>query len=237
MKTTLKYQLLLTLVAASLTLPLCAQNTNTGTNDAAPPPPPGGPGQHGPMANLSAEERQKIKAAHDAAIQKDPALEQVMKEAHEAMERARNAMHEAMIAVDPTVEPILAKITPPKWGGGGGDKGNGGRSPEGNDAKPWKHEGPGKGMANLTESEREQLKAAHEKVKNDPAVAAAHEAMKNATTPEARRTAEEGLHKASREAMIKADSSIAPILEKLHPSGGGVNGGQQTNAETTMQAQ
>lgn len=236
MKNKLKIHLLLALAAASLMLPLGAQSTNEGTNGA---PPPGGPGQRGPgpMANLSEEDRQKVKAAHDAAIQKDPTLEQGMKDAHQAMEKARKAMHDAMIAVDPSVEAILAKMAPPKQGWNKGDKGPG-KGPEGNGAKPWKHDGPGQGMANLTESEREQLKAAHEKVKNDPAVIAAHEAKKNATTPEARHAAEEALHKAAREAMIKADPSIAPILEKLHPiRDGGGNGSQQTNADTMMQPQ
>lgn len=236
MKTTLRFHLLLTLAAASLSLPLRAQDTNTGTN-GTPPPPPEGPGQHGrgpgPLANLSEEDRQKVKAAHDTAIQKDPTLEQGMKDARQAMEKARKAMQDAMVAVDPSVAPILAKMNPKQ---GGPDQ----KGPEGNGPKPWKRGGPGQGMANLTESEREQLKAAHEKVKNDPSVVAAHEAKKNATTPEARHAAEEALHKAGREAMIKADPSIAPILEKLHPSGGsgeGGNGVQQTNPETMMQPQ
>lgn len=239
MKNILKSHLLLTLLASSLMIPLRAQSTDTGTNGT---PSPGAPGQRGPgpMANLSEENRQKIKAAHDAAIQKDPTLEQGMKDAHQAMEKARQAMHDAMIAVDPSVEPILAKMLPPKKGGWNkGDKGPG-KGPEGNGAKPWKHDGGGQGMANLTEAEHEQLKAAHEKVKNDSAVIAAHEAKKNATTPEARHAAEEALRKAVREAMIKADPSIAPILEKLHPSGGSGGAGQgsqQTNAETMMQPQ
>lgn len=72
-------------------------------------------------------------------------------------------------------------------------------------------------MANLSEAERQQVKAAHEQVKNDPAVAAAREAMKSAATPEARQAAEKTLHQASRDAMVKADPSIEPILEKLHP--------------------
>jgi hypothetical protein len=237
MKTTLKNPLLLTLVAAALMMPLRAQNTDAGTNGATPP---GGPSQRGqgPMANLSEEDRQKVKAAHDAAIQNDPSLDQGMKDAYQAMEKARKAMHDAMIAVDPSVEAILAKMAHPKQGGWNKGEKNPGKGPEENGPKPWKHDGPGPAMANLTESEREQLKVAHEKVKNDPAVVAAREAKKNADTPEARRAAEEALHKASREAMIKEDPSLAPILEKLRPiggRGGGGNGTRQTNAETIMQ--
>ena len=227
--------ILLTLIAAAFTLSLRAQESNTATPPLQPPPP--GAGKHGPMAILSEEERVKVKAAHDAAIQKDPSLEKGMKEAHQAMEKARQAMNDAMIAVDPAVEPILAKIVPQKRGGC-----QEGKNP-GKAEFSWKHQGSGgepKGMANLSENERRQLKALHAQVKNDPAVMAAHEAMQSAGTPEARHAAEEALHKAAREAMIKIDPSIEPILEKLHPAGRGNGGdaGQSTNAETPpMQAQ
>ena len=77
------------------------------------------------------------------------------------------------------------------------------------------------------------------KVKNDPVVIAARQAKQSANTPEARHAAEEALHKASREAMVKADPLIAPILDKLHPPGPGgfVEGAPQTNAESMMQSQ
>lgn len=242
MKTILKNPLLLTLCLASLLMPLRAMGENAGTNQATTPLRPGVPGQRGPgpMASLSEEDRRKLKAAHDAAIQKDPTLEQGMKDARQAMEEARKAMHDAMIAVDPTVETILAKMAPPKQGGWNkGEKGQG-KGPEANGPRPWKNDGAGRGMANLTESEREQLKAAHEKVRNDPAVAAAREMKKNADTPEARRAAEEAVHKAARAAMIKADPSIVPILEKIRPDGArgdGGNGNGQTDSETMMPPQ
>lgn len=87
-------------------------------------------------------------------------------------------------------------------------------------------------MANLNESERQQLKALHEQVKNDPSVIAAREARKAATTPEARKEAEQAMHQAVRNAIIAVDPAVAPILEKLHPDGVGVqtNGGQQPSA-------
>ena len=167
------------------------------------------------MGALSPAERAQVKAAHDKAIQQDPSLEQKMKETRQAMESARKEMHAAMIKADPSVEPILAKMMPPRWvekhqgsgpdanhvsqGGGGADK--------------------GKGLANLTESERQQVMALREQVKQDPSVVAAHEAVKNATTPEAREQAHGKLRDAVHAAMIKADPSIEPILEKMHPGG------------------
>ena len=78
----------------------------------------------------------------------------------------------------------------------------------------WKnHEGPGgpggpmkEALEALTPAEREQLKAAHQKAKDDPAVV---EARKKA---EAARKAMQDAEKA---ALLKADPSIGPVLEKL----------------------
>lgn len=245
MNTSLKHRFLLTLVAALMSLPLGAQaqtdssmmmEAGTPTPTPAPSSPASQPsaegqsgkkqGQYGPMAQLSESERSQLKAAHDAAIQKDPSLEQGMEAARQAMEKARKAMNDAMIAVDPSVELILAKIAPPKRGGGPGPgypPGNqAGQGSATNAVRPWKHDGPGpKGMANLNESERQQLKALHEQVKNDPSVIAAREARKAATTPEARKEAEQAMHQAVRNAVIAVDPSIAPVLEKLKPSGAG----------------
>ena len=132
---------------------------------------------------------------------------------------------------------------------------------EGNPPPSGERHGP---MAQLSDAERAQVKAAHDKaieqdpslqqkmkeahdameaarkgmneamvheqVKNDPAVATAHEAMKRATTPEARQKAEKALQSASRDAMVKADPSIGPILDKLHPKAG-----EQPNATPAAQ--
>jgi hypothetical protein len=183
------------------------------------------------MANLSEAERAQMKAAHDKAIQQNPELDQKIKAAHQAMEEARKSMHDAMVAVDPSIEPILAKMMPPKWGGkyGGGPRGPGGQgassvaSRAAADANASQQQGPRKpaGMAALTESERQKLKSLHDQVKNDPTVIAAKQANQVARNPEGRHAAEEALHQAIYAAMIKADPSIEPILSKLHPEGSG----------------
>ena len=223
----MKTKHLLPLLSIVCLLPVRAQPEAPGTNNSlenmqqqAPPPPP--QGEHGPMTALSPEEKTKVKAAHDKAIQQDPTLEQKMKDARQAMENARQEMHAAMIKVDPTVEPILAKMMPPKWGG----RHEGGGAPAPNQspgvgAKPWHQGGQsgehGKGMENLNESERQKLMSLRETVKQDPAVQAAHEALKSAATPEAREQEQQKLRDAMHAAMIKADPSIEPILEKMHP--------------------
>lgn len=61
-------------------------------------------------------------------------------------------------------------------------------------------------LANLTEDERARLRAAHQKAMQDPAVQAAREKLK-----QARREFREVM----RPALLKADPSVQPILDKL----------------------
>jgi hypothetical protein len=235
----MKKQLGFFLLVGCLSLSLKAQNINAPVQAAPLPPPPTPPpqGEHRSMANLSNTERTQVKAAYDKAIQQNPALDQKMKVAHQLMEEARKSMHDAMIAADPSVEPILAKMMPPKWArkheGSRGSPGarSGFASPpaissqtNANARQYLGHHEPA-GMANLTESERQLLKSLHEQVKNDPAVIAAKEAKQSATTPEARHTAEEAMNQVMHDAMIKADPSVGPVLEKLRPTGGTGSGG------------
>ena len=58
---------------------------------------------------LTPEERQKLRAAHKAAMQ-DPAVKAA--EATRATDKKgyRKAMHDAMLKADPTIEPILEKM-------------------------------------------------------------------------------------------------------------------------------
>lgn len=215
------------LLTSSLPFALRAQEMASNTPSSNQDAPPPGPGHRGAMfilreqersrlKALSEQERSQLKAAHDKAIQQNPSVDQALKDAHETMEKARKEMHDAMIAIDPSVAPILAKIEPPKWEG---NRGNGQRSGKWEGAKEWKHHGPPPGMANLTEQERVQLKSAHEQIKDDPSFASAREVMKAATTPEARRAAHETLRQAADAALLKVDSTLGPILEKLHQAG------------------
>ncbi len=65
-------------------------------------------GHHGRHANLTPEERQKLKAAHDKALQ-DPAVKSA--EANRETDRKgyRKAVHDAMLRADPSIQPILNK--------------------------------------------------------------------------------------------------------------------------------
>lgn len=62
--------------------------------------------------------------------------------------------------------------------------------------------------ANLSEEERSKLKAAHQKAMADPAVRAARDRLR-----QARREFRDIL----RPALLKADPSLQPILEKMRP--------------------
>ena len=148
-----------------------------------------------------------------------------MKEARQALDAAKKAMHDAMVRADPSVEPILVKMTPPP------------KPPVANPQAPASAMSPapaagqspvpmpGKvslpphpsvpGLVNLTEEERARIQSLHEQVKNDPSLNAARELLRTASTPGERSSAEQALHKARREAMIKADPSAEALLSKL----------------------
>jgi hypothetical protein len=61
------------------------------------------------LANLSAEERQKLQAAHQKAMQ-DPSVQAAHDKMREAHKEFRDAMRAAMLKADPSIQPILNKI-------------------------------------------------------------------------------------------------------------------------------
>lgn len=61
------------------------------------------------LANLSPEERQKLQAARQKAMQ-DPAVQAAHDKMREAHKEFRDAMRGAMLKADPSVQPILDKI-------------------------------------------------------------------------------------------------------------------------------
>lgn len=79
------------------------------------------------------------------------------------------------------------------------------------------HHGKEKALANLSQAERQQLKAAMQKVKADPQWVAAHQAIKDAQSKEARTEAKTAARQLRHDLLLKADPSLAPILEKIQP--------------------
>jgi Spy/CpxP family protein refolding chaperone len=61
------------------------------------------------LANLPPEERQKLKAAHEKAMQ-DPGLKAAQDKLRQARKEFRDSMRAAMLKADPTIQPILDKM-------------------------------------------------------------------------------------------------------------------------------
>jgi hypothetical protein len=74
-----------------------------------------------------------------------------------------------------------------------------------------------KALANLNDAERQQLKSAMQKIKEDPQMVAARQAVKDAQTKEARMEARNAAHQLRHDLLLKADPSLAPILGKIQP--------------------
>ena len=80
---------------------------------AQPPDAGQGRGRHGRhaqmLANLSTDERAKLRAAHQKAIA-DPAFQAAKDRRRQAMKDFRDARRAALLRADPTIQPILDKI-------------------------------------------------------------------------------------------------------------------------------
>ncbi|MEY2479656.1 MAG: hypothetical protein QOI04_583 [Verrucomicrobiota bacterium] len=61
------------------------------------------------FANLSPEEREKLKAAHQKAMQ-DPALQAAHVKMRQARKEFRDAMHAALLKADPSIQPVIDKM-------------------------------------------------------------------------------------------------------------------------------
>ena len=73
------------------------------------------PGKGGPrhqeerFANLSADEREKLKAARQKAMQ-DPVVQSAQEKRRQADKEFHDALHASMLKADPSIQPILDKM-------------------------------------------------------------------------------------------------------------------------------
>jgi hypothetical protein len=206
----MKARLLLPLLVACSSAVLLAEPAGGGTN-ARPFQPSGDAGKNGAwrdklrdkmLEHLPPELRKRFEAARDKAMQ-DPAIQELKKKADAAGEEFRAAMRDAMMKADPGLADLLKEKMKDKFQGG-----KDGHRPDAS------------GFANLSESDRQKLMAAREKAKNDPAVQAAEAKKKDAKTPEQRQAAMEEFHQAMKQALLKEDPTIGPILDQLKPPQG-----------------
>ena len=145
-------------------------------------------------ANLTPEERERLAAAREKA-DTNSTVQSLRAAKQQLDEQLANAMRAAMLAADPSLGPTLDKIKAAR------DR-----------AKDMR----GK-FESLTPAQKKQLKAARSAAKDDPAVQAAREKMRNAEGPEAKREAGREMHRAMEAALLKADPTLGPLLEQLGP--------------------
>jgi len=154
--------------------------------------------KHGPprdeMAGLSPDEAKRLGEARRKAEQ-DSTVRSLLEARRAIDQQLEGAMNAAILSADPSLAPVLEKV-----------KGARGRA-----------EGMRDRFKSLTEEERETLKNARDAAKSDPAVIAAREKLKSATTPEAKREAGRAMYEAMQAAMTKQNAALAPLLQKLGP--------------------
>jgi cellobiose-specific phosphotransferase system component IIA len=88
------------------------------------------------------------------------------------------------------------------------------------------------GLEVLSEAEREEFKSDMKQIKDNPQLVAAHQAVKDASTPEAKQAAHKALKETRGQLLLQVDPKVQPILDKLeqahkqhhHHHGGNGNG-------------
>jgi len=153
------------------------------------------------LALLTPDERTRLKAAHRTALQ-DPAVQAAKAQRDQTRKAFRQTLRAAMLKADPSIGPTLDKLRAARGQGG-----------------------PVRGrmeqrLSVLNDAERAQLRAARQGAHSDPAVVAAQQQMMGATTPEDRRQAHRLMAEAMRNAMLRNDPSLGPVLDKLRQGNG-----------------
>ena len=151
-------------------------------------------GPDGPMGGLPPEEARRLGAAREKAME-DPTVRS-LKEARDALDQQlEKAMDAALLSADPGLAPVLERVKQSR------ERAKGMRDR----------------FESLTPEQREQLKAARQQAKDDPAVVAAREKMKSAKSPEERREAGQAMREAMKAAILKQNPDLAPLLQQLGP--------------------
>lgn len=157
------------------------------------------------LERLPDEVKAKFRAAREAALQ-NPEIAALRQEADAANAKFRDAMREAIAKADPELAEKVRKHME-KSGSVKGPKKHGDRP-----------KGPGApDFSKLAPEEKDKLQTAREIAKQAPAVQSAEAAIKSAQSPEERRSATENYYAAMRVAMLTADPTLAPVLEKIGP--------------------
>ena len=159
--------------------------------------------EHKIMEAIPEELRDRFKTARDEALA-DPAIQDLKKKADEASDAFRSAVRASMVKSDPELAASVQKIAD-KW------KENF-RSPTPPKEKRKQLETV---IQNLPPAEKDQFEKAREIAKQAPAVQTAEAKMKNAQNPQDRQAAAMEYHEAMRNAILTADPTLAPVIDKI----------------------
>jgi len=82
-------------------------------------------------------------------------------------------------------------------------------------------------FANLTEAEKQEIKADMKQIKDNEQLVADRQALKDAQTPEAKKEAHKALQATREKLLLKVDPAVQPILDKMKQGkhSGGAEGG------------
>ena len=166
------------------------------------------------LRDLPPEDRRKLKQARRAALA-DPAVQSAR--AGGDKRAAAKAMREAMLRSDPSVGPILDKVRTEER-----EKRRGGQPPAAPGAVTPAKSGAakrggemGRQLAFLPADERARLIGASRTAQSDPKVVTLRQAWTAAGTPEAKAQAGKAYRAGLRDAMLRNDPSLAPIVQKV----------------------
>lgn len=159
------------------------------------------------MANLSPEEQSNLRKARQAALA-DPAVQAA--KASGDQRAFHRALRETIERNNPELAPVFAKMR-------GGARGPGalGAGASAGRAQPGGGKNMQKRLAFLPEDERAKMASAYAAANSNPKLNVLREQWKSATTPEAKKQAGKAYREGVRDAMLRNDPSIAPILEKV----------------------
>ncbi len=133
------------------------------------------------LKKLSPELQKRVEAAQTKAME-EPGIREEREKITQSVQKLRERVREAMTEIDPGLrEAIKAEMPNAKFGS-------------------EKKAAP-EGIAGMDSSERKQLLAAREAVKDDPSVVSAREALERAATPDERKAAGEAYREAMKAAL------------------------------------
>lgn len=148
---------------------------------------------------LPPEIRERFDAARKKALE-DPKIKELRAAAEASNKEFFKAIRRKMIEIDPGLAEFAKEERKDKTAKSAGSEKK-------------------SGMNDLSEGERQRLQAARTVAQNDPAVLEAKSKLDAASTPEERLSAGKAFREAMHQAILNADSSLAPVLEKLGPKG------------------